>query len=99
MVLAVWMMASGCMVIDDPRHCANREGDATCEQLYGVGVHCDACDHFHHGCVDERPAPECRVEDDGGESESTGDEAPPTDEAAAECDDCAQHEGVEGSVG
>jgi hypothetical protein len=78
--LAVFL--GGCVEIDDPHHCANRDGDATCRELYGMGAICTACDHFHHGCVDEAPPPECRVESEL-ESESSSEETGEDDDAEA----------------
>ena len=80
-------MQSGCVVVDDPQHCANREGDKTCAELYAPGVHCSACDHFHNGCVDEEPEPECRLDDTEGPA-SSEDDGSSSDAAALECENC-----------
>jgi hypothetical protein len=80
------LIQSGCVVVDDPQHCANREGDKTCEELYAPGVRCSACDHFHHGCVAEPPEPECRVEDTDADASSEDDGS--SDGNALACDDC-----------
>lgn len=93
---AAWVVAvlavGGCVEIDDPEHCANREGDATCRKIYGEHAVCDACDHFHHGCVDEAPPPECRV-DSGQDAGEGTDDASTGEDVALECDDCPSEEG------
>lgn len=95
--LAVFLgvgIANGCMVVDDPQHCANREGDRTCAELYAAGVHCSVCERFYNGCVDDEPEPECRVDDSESMESSSGgggsssDAAPASEGAAVDCDDC-----------
>lgn len=99
-------IASGCMVVDDPRHCANRDGDRTCAELYGAGVHCSACERFYNGCIDDEPEPECRVDDSesmdsssSSEGGSSSESAPTSEGAAADCDECPRDDvGPEGSA-
>ncbi len=87
------LLSGGCVEIDDPEHCANREGDVTCRQIYGASAVCTACDHFHHGCVDEPPPPECRVE--GEDEDESGGDASTGEDVTLECEGCPQRDGVE----
>ncbi|HET6583733.1 MAG TPA: hypothetical protein VFG69_09800 [Nannocystaceae bacterium] len=97
-------LASGCQVVDDPKHCANRDGDRTCAELYAAGVHCSACERFYNGCVDDEPEPECRVDEsestdsppEDGESSSEG--APASEGAAVDCDDCQRDDSGRGGA-
>jgi len=96
--------AGGCVEIDDPEHCAHREGDATCAELYpgSIEVQCSLCDRFYNGCVNvdpEHPLPEeCRV-DDGESSESTDGDDSSSGDAAAACEACPDDDvGPEGGV-
>ena len=90
-------MQNGCVVVDDPQHCANRDGDKTCAELYKPGVHCSLCEHFYNGCVDDEPVPECRPQDtddsssDDEDGSSSGDEdGSSSDAAALECEGCSE---------
>ena len=81
---------SGCVVVDDPQHCANLEGDKTCAELYAPGVYCSACDRFYNGCVDDEPEPECRVDDaEDGASSGASEGGSSSDTAALECETCS----------
>lgn len=55
----------------DPNHCANRDGDATCQQG-GFGDYCSVCAGSNFGCVDIVPEDGCRVGDGPLESSSSG---------------------------
>jgi len=94
-------LVGACVEIDDPEHCANREGDATCRQIYGAHAICDACDHFHHGCVDDEPPQECRVdasEDSSGEGDasSSDDGGSSGEDVTVDCDGCPSVDAGEG---
>ena len=87
------MTQSGCVVVDDPEHCANREGDRTCEELYEPGVRCSACEHFYNGCVSEPPEPECRIDDTDSEESSGGEGSSDGTEPA--CEGCSEDDASE----
>lgn len=84
--------AGGCVEIADPEHCANRDGDATCAELYSgpVPVQCSLCERFYNGCVDvdaADPLPAaCRVDDDEGDGSSDGDSSAGDGAPAASAD-------------
>jgi hypothetical protein len=86
-------MPNGCVVVDDPQHCANRDGDKTCAELYAAGVRCSTCERFYNGCVDDEPEPGCGVDDDEA-SESSEDDGSSTDRAELECEDCPDDAGA-----
>ncbi len=50
---------AGCRVIDDPDHCANREGDATCEAEF-PGRSCSTCQRAFSGCSEAPVEAACR---------------------------------------
>lgn len=87
----------GCVVIDDPKHCWNREGDATCVDIYGEGSVCSRCLRGFNGCSDERDAPvplDCRAVD--VEDESTTSLGPTESGSSAGIPECVGQGLVEG---
>jgi hypothetical protein len=54
----------------DPNHCANQDGDATCQEI-GAGQFCSACGATNFGCVDERPDDACWFDSSPGEGSSS----------------------------
>ncbi len=55
-----WLVApAGCRVIDDPFHCANREGDASCESEFS-GRSCSTCQRASSGCSEAPVEVACR---------------------------------------
>ncbi len=53
------MASATCVVIDDPDHCANRSGDASCVEDNGDGWMCSSCTRGNHGCVATPPPDGC----------------------------------------
>ena len=60
---------AGCLS-PDPEHCANREGNATCEML-GAAPHCSICASDNAGCVEETPSAACYRPGSGTNEESS----------------------------
>jgi hypothetical protein len=66
LVLGASMLMGACVSIEDPNHCANKQGDQSCE---GAQV-CSRCVGSNNGCVDDEPNASCRV-DEGDEAATT----------------------------
>ena len=54
-------VSAACSLIDDPAHCANRGGDAACQQLFGAAYQCSVCTRVADGCTAEGITAECRA--------------------------------------
>jgi hypothetical protein len=92
-------MSAACVVIDDPDHCANRDGDATCVEENDVGWMCSSCTRGNHGCVMSPPPEGCHdtaadMESTAGPTSSEGDDD--TDATAETGTDCEP--GCEGAA-
>jgi hypothetical protein len=90
---------AGCLSLD-PEHCANREGNATCEML-GAAPYCSICASENAGCVEETPSDSCYRpgSDDDEESSGSTTEMPASSSSASESTaaaDCAS-EGLDES--
>jgi len=66
---------AACVVIDDPKHCWNRERDATCARIFDdPRVVCSRCLRGHSGCVDPEDAPSPAECPDPAASEESSDD-------------------------
>lgn len=70
LVTLVWL-AGGCLE-DDPNHCANQDGDATCASLGGGGF-CSRCVRENAGCMAEEPEAACYAPGLGGMDDAADD--------------------------
>jgi len=61
---------AGCTVIDDPNHCANRQGDATCDVEFPGRV-CSSCQRASSGCAETPVEAACRPSAEGEPTEPT----------------------------
>jgi hypothetical protein len=87
-------LAGACVVVDDPNHCWNLDGDATCRELWkNPHAICSRCARGFNGCVEPPVEDACRAqpaESSSSESSSSGD---PSDsegsQGAADCRDAS----------
>ncbi len=72
-LLVAVLVLPACILVDDPSHCANRDGDATCVEEYGQGWACSVCERGAPslGCSDAPIEAQCRF-DAGGDGSSSG---------------------------
>lgn len=71
-VWAAFVAVPGCVVIDDPNHCANRDGDATCAALFDSRPVCSVCRRSFSGCEAAPVDAECRVDVGAATGASSG---------------------------
>jgi hypothetical protein len=71
-VWAAFAAVPGCVVIDDPNHCANRDGDATCQALFDSRPVCSVCRRSFSGCEAAPVDPACRADGAAASGTSSG---------------------------
>lgn len=89
---------AACVVIDDPKHCWNRERDATCQRIHdNPAVVCSSCLRGWNGCANPGDVPpECRdpAADDGGSSDAESSTGEPADDPDEDRESSATNRGA-----
>lgn len=71
-LLVAVLALPACIVFDDPSHCANLRGDATCVEAFGDGWACSVCERGAplQGCSNAPIETACRFEAGSGSGDS-----------------------------